>query len=556
MIIRHLKDIIATDRDVRTESWTSRRLVLRADHMGYSLHDTIVKAESEVKIWYKNHLVSACCVEGTGEVENLDDGQVYPITPGTVYALNRNDRHCLRAKSDLRLICVFKPALSGREILDDDGALIDSLERDVFVIGLDTFNLAMLEKLENADQLNFIKLLETDLILEQQHYPMQEIIREAKRQLRSHNGTVDGIIHYIDFPVSTMVPILCGAYDLPSASLEAVLKCEHKYWSRVAQRAVIPEHIPLFLAFDPFDDEALAGITRRLDYPFWIKPVKSFSSYLGFRINNENDFREAIPEIRRNIARFSEPFNYLLDMVEMPEEFQDIRGAHCLAESIISGRQCTQEGFVFKGEVEIYGTVDSFRESNLTTFSSYQYPSTLPKQVIAKMTELTQKVMNHIGYDNAPFNIEYYWDVETDRINLLEINPRISASHCYLFEKVDGSTHHKVAVDLALGRKPHFPCRKGRYKVAGKFFMREWEDAVVEEVPRPDIIRKLEQELVPDASIQIVAQKGQNLSELMDQDGYSYRIALLFLGGTDKQDLDNKRRLCENVLREHFRFAR
>ncbi len=555
MIIRHLDDIITTERDVETESWASRRLVLKRDHMGYSLHDTIIKAGSEVTIWYKNHLESAYCIEGSGELKNLDDGKAYPITPGTVYALNRNERHCLRAESDLRLLCVFKPALSGRETLDEDGALIDSLERDVFVIGLDEFNLALLENLENADQLNFIKLLDTELILEQQRYPIQEIIREAKRQLRSHHGTVDGIIHYIDFPVSTMVPILCGAYDLPSASLEAVLKCEHKYWSRVVQRAVVPEHIPLFLAFDPFDDEALGKITHQLDYPFWIKPVKSFSSYLGFRINNENDFKEAIPEIRQNIARFSEPFDYLLDMVEMPEELEEVRGGHCIAESIIGGRQCTQEGFVFKGEAEVYGTVDSFRESNLTTFSSYQYPSTLPKQVIAQMTELTQKVMRHIGYDNAPFNIEYYWDVETDRINLLEINPRISASHCYLFEQVDGSTHHKVAVDLALGRKPLFPFRKGRYRVAGKFFMREWEDAFVEAIPKPDIIRKLEQELVPDSSIHIVAQEGQRLSELMDQDGYSYRIALLFLGGADKQDLDNKRRLCENVLREYFRFT-
>jgi len=43
---------------------------------------------------------------------------------------------------------------------------------------------------------------------------------------------------------------------------------------------------------------------------------------------------------------------------------------------------------------------------------------------------------------------------------------------------------------------------------------------------------------------------------LMDQDSYSYRVALLFLGGTSKQDLEKKRRHCEELLYEEFVFER
>lgn len=42
-----------------------------------------------------------------------------------------------------------------------------------------------------------------------------------------------------------MVPLLAERHGLPHVPLEAVLKCEHKYWSRIEQREVADE-IPNF----------------------------------------------------------------------------------------------------------------------------------------------------------------------------------------------------------------------------------------------------------------------------------------------------------------------
>lgn len=556
MLYRHLNDLLDTKRVVSDDTWSSRRLVLRNDRMGYSLHDTVIQAGTEHRVNHKHHLETLYCIRGDGEVESLDDGTRHILSPGAVLAFNRGEAYILRAHQELQLVCVYNPALSGQEMLDDEGSFSRFAEETIFVIGLNDWNRDMLSTIDRAEHYNFIKLLDSDKILETQEYPIEEIIHEAKRQLRGHNGTIDGLIHYIDFPVSTIVPIICDSFDLPSATLESVLKCEHKYWSRVEQRAAVPDNVPSFAPFNPFDENPLEQLLETMDYPFWIKPVKSFSSYLGFRIDNAEQFAEALEEIRANIGRFSGPFNYLLDMIDMPSELENIGGEYCLAEGIIGGMQCTQEGYSFNGEVEVYGTVDSFREANLTTFSSYQYPTILPDEVLERMTGVTRRVIRQMGYDNAPFNIEYFWDRETDQLWLLEINTRISESHCELFQKVDGASHHQVAVELSTGRKPTFPHRKGKFNIAGKFFLREWEDAWVEEVPGEEVVRQIEQEIIPDSSIQIVAHKGQYLSDLMDQDSYSYRVALMWLGSADKQDLEKKRKQCEELLYEHFVFKR
>lgn len=122
MIVRTLAEIIGTERDVSAQTWASRRLLLKKDGMGFSLHETIVRAGTETAMWYKHHVEAVYCVEGKGEVEVVATGRVHPIAPGTVYALDQHEQHVLRAWSDLRLVCVFNPPCTGREVHDAEGA--------------------------------------------------------------------------------------------------------------------------------------------------------------------------------------------------------------------------------------------------------------------------------------------------------------------------------------------------------------------------------------------------------------------------------------------------
>jgi L-ectoine synthase len=121
MIVRNIQEAEKNGRLVVSENWESIRLLLKGDNMGFSFHVTTIYPETETLIWYQNHLESVFCMEGEGEVQNLDDGEVHPITPGTIYILDQNDRHLLRAKTQLKLACVFNPPLHGKEIHDENG---------------------------------------------------------------------------------------------------------------------------------------------------------------------------------------------------------------------------------------------------------------------------------------------------------------------------------------------------------------------------------------------------------------------------------------------------
>lgn len=123
MIVNNIADIAGTEREVGTKDWTSKRILLKKDGMGFSMHDTTIRAGAELEMHYKNHLEAVYCIEGEGTLINLDDNSsTYLIAPGILYALNNNDKHILKAKSQMRMVCVFNPPLTGQETHDASGA--------------------------------------------------------------------------------------------------------------------------------------------------------------------------------------------------------------------------------------------------------------------------------------------------------------------------------------------------------------------------------------------------------------------------------------------------
>src|SRR6056297_2241746 len=236
-------------------------------------------------------------------------------------------------------------------------AASDSAERkNIFVVGLDEFHLAQLKSLPEAEHYAFHALFTHRQLKSAKGFPVRELLEDGRRQLREFSKGVDAVVGYWDFPVSTTLPILRKEIGLPGPTLEALLKCEHKYWSRLEQAKVVPAHIADFCAVDPFADDPLSQVT--VEFPFWMKPVKAVLSHLGFLIEDEADFRHAIGRTRAGIHRFGDPFNLILGFAELPEEVAGVDGNYCIAESLISaGRQCTLEGYVYRGSVCVYGAI-------------------------------------------------------------------------------------------------------------------------------------------------------------------------------------------------------
>ena len=373
------------------------------------------------------------------------------------------------------------------------------MKKNIFVFGLNDFNREKLESLQDADQYQFHGLIALEKLKDAVSYDFPALLIEAQEQLDSFDGPIDAIINFWDFPSSVLHPILCEKYQLPGPSLEAAILCGNKGFSREAQRSIIPDYIPKFSIFDPFEDNPFQKIA--LDFPFWIKPLLSYSGYLGFKVTSRDDFFRYLQTIRENIDRFAEPYADLLQHADLDPSLTKYTAHHCIAEEIISaGRQCTVEGYSYQNQVECYGIIDSIRYPNMVSFSRYQYPSRLPESVKQKINAISKTIIEYIGFDQSAFNIEYFYDEATDRLRLLEINSRISQSHAPLFKNVDGASNHRIVLDLGLGNKPQFPHRQGRYACAAKIFARRFEDALVTRVPTSNEIDHAQQ-LVPGSTI-------------------------------------------------------
>lgn len=122
MIVRKLQEIRKSDRNVKSNGWESARLLLKDDRMGFSFHVTTMYAGEELHMHYQNHLEAVLVLKGKGTIEDLDAGVTHELSPGVMYALNANDKHIVRPKTDILCACVFNPPVTGQEVHDETGA--------------------------------------------------------------------------------------------------------------------------------------------------------------------------------------------------------------------------------------------------------------------------------------------------------------------------------------------------------------------------------------------------------------------------------------------------
>ncbi|ALE79363.1 ectoine synthase [Pseudonocardia alni] len=123
MIVRTIDEITDTERDVVSEDqqWRSKRIVLANDKVGFSVHETTLKAGTINDFWYANHIEAVFITSGEGELYDKDNDVTYQLKPGSIYVLNGNEKHQLRPKTEITCVCVFNPPVTGREVHDENG---------------------------------------------------------------------------------------------------------------------------------------------------------------------------------------------------------------------------------------------------------------------------------------------------------------------------------------------------------------------------------------------------------------------------------------------------
>jgi biotin carboxylase len=411
--------------------------------------------------------------------------------------------------------------------------------RNIFIIGLDDFTHEILQAMPDADEMALHALLTAEEAHGGRRYPVAEMLRLCREQLdrQAQAGcSIDAIIGLWDYPVSAMAHLLSREYGLPHPTLESVFKCEHKYWSRVEQRKVLPEMVPPFARFSPYDDDPAAAID--IAFPYWVKPIKAFGSHLAFKVEDEQDLRTAAKRMRGRIDHFRDGFSHLMSYADVPDDIRN--GGFAIAESIIrADRQCTLEGYIQNDAFHVHGIVDSIPEEGVPSFNRFQHPSNIDPVLKERMAEAAEAFMRGLGYREAPFNMEFFHDEKEDVLHILEINPRVSHAHAELFRLVDGTANYRIPIQIQLGEPVEFPLGQGEYAIAAMLYDRAFEPGVVRKTPSQEDIRSME-ERISSLIYEPEVAAGDELADQPFQDSYSYKLAHMFLGAGSEAELLEK----------------
>ena len=354
---------------------------------------------------------------------------------------------------------------------------------------------------------------------------------------------IDAITSTDDYPGSILASILSKELNLPGAATNSVLICQHKFYCREQQKIFVANATPHYTLIDP---KTFTPDNFSMEFPVFLKPVKSYFSILSNKVSNRQSLSRLIsaslpPEL------FLKSLNFFLKNYST----YPLTANYVLAEEYLSGHQVTLEGYVYNHQTHLIGIVDSIMFPETFSFQRFDYPSSLPIEIQNRMFQIAKDFIQGIGLNNSIFNIELMYNERTDTISIIEVNPRMSAEFADLFEKVDGINSYEILVDLALGEKPKTLIRDGQYSCASSFILRIFNNKEIVKTPNLADLKNFYQQF-PDARVDILVKEGDNLNNML-QDGKSYRYGVIHLGGTDKKNLFDNFEQSKQLLPFQFK---
>lgn len=368
-----------------------------------------------------------------------------------------------------------------------------------------------------------------------------DVLDFIERTVETRRGRLHGVTTSSDYPGATVAAAVATVLGLPGSRPETVLAASHKYQSRVAQREAAPEATGWFELLD----SRHPGDLERFRYPAFVKPVKGTFSMLSRRVDTPLELREFLehPSVARYTSEYMRVFDRLLDRFART----GVGGTHFVIEELLTGSLVTVEGFVHEGRVELLGIVDSVVDPVTKSFVSFDYPSSLDGIVQQRMEAIACRVVKRLELSETLFNIEMIHDAPTDRITIIEVNPRMCGQFSDLYAKVDGRGGYEVALALAAGDPPP-PKRGGAFGVASSRPLRVFEPVRV--VSAPDEARRREVEAShPGTLVWTECAPGDELSDFLSyEDGQSCRYAVVNAGAPDAASRDAKLEALQESL--------
>jgi hypothetical protein len=301
-----------------------------------------------------------------------------------------------------------------------------------------------------------------------------------------------------------LAALLAERRGLPGPRPTALIACQHKPTSRGVQRAVAPEATPDFALLDgrvPFGT------------PFFVKPVVGRLSQNVYRIDDVDELL-GLHEFDRYTTRYGR-------IAALAGADPDaVHGF--LAEELLSGEEVTLEGYVHGDKVTTIGVTDSVKYPGTLSFERFEYPSKLPEDRQAELSDVAVRVLPALGFEGGFFNVEFFVP-EEGAAQIIEVNGRIASQFAPLVQGLHGRSTYDALFELACGDDPGW--ETGLPDGVGvSYCLRVFEDAFVEAVPDPE------------EGLEVLVRPGLLLSEQGVNDSQSYRLAILYCFGETREE--------------------
>jgi hypothetical protein len=332
--------------------------------------------------------------------------------------------------------------------------------------------------------------------------------------------------------------LLAERMGWPGTPVNAVLACQHKFHARQVLQRVAPE---ANVGFELLHAEYGAPIPDGIAYPRFVKPVKAAFSVLARTVNNH-------AELHRHtrfgawelwvIRRLVEPFERMARQRLGP----GLPSAHrMLLEEPVSGEQFNLDGYAFQGQIHAIGVVDAVMYPGTQAFMRFELPSRLGTPIQQRALDVARRFLQAVGFTHGLFNMEFFYDATTDRLSVIEFNPRMAAQFSDLYLRVQGLDLHALSLALAHGKDPATVPRVGPTAGSAASFVYRVFDAQ-QAAPMPSDARRRDfAQRFPDGLLFPFPKPRGSMERDFKWLG-SYRYGIVHLGGADAADL---RARCE-----------
>jgi biotin carboxylase len=342
----------------------------------------------------------------------------------------------------------------------------------------------------------------------------------------------------------------------PGTPPAAVAACQHKLHAREVLQQVCPEANASFQRLPcAYGEPAPQG----LSYPNFVKPVKAAFSVLAKVVRS----REELHQFTRFgayelwvIKRLVEPFERIAKRL-----LPGAGTAHSMMlEAPVNAAQYSLDGIVFDGEIKPLGVVDSIMYPGTQAFMRFDYPSRLDAQVQAKAMDVASKFLTAVGFTHGMFNMEFFYDAASEKLTVIEFNPRMASQFADLYLRVDGLDLYAMALALAHGQNPWaVPRSTPTAQLATSSVYRVFDANAphltqsIPPMPTPAQLATLGQRF-PDNLLLQFPKAGHSLARDFKWLG-SYRYGILHLGGQDTADLRARCQAASDILQWPLPYA-